>query len=78
MTFKGRLLLAPLMLKLFSAENLEVPSKSGPKMAFLGKGGCISVKFWSLIPKRHTIARKRVFLRILVDVRGGVLAVGDG
>jgi len=41
MTFKGRLLLAPLMLKLFFGQKLrKVPSKSGPKMAFWGKRGC--------------------------------------
>ena len=38
-TFKGRLLLAPPMLKWFSSENFSVSLKLGPKMAVLrGKG----------------------------------------
>jgi len=47
MTILGRLLrtcplltyLLTLMLKAFSSENFEVPSKKGPKMAVLGQKG---------------------------------------
>jgi len=66
MTFKGRLLLAHFMLKLFSAENFQVPSKSGLKMAGFGEMGGVNVKFWFCDAKRHILSRNPVFWRILL------------
>jgi len=43
MTFRGRLLLAPVTLKLVSADSFQVPSKSGAKMAVLGGKGYADV-----------------------------------
>jgi len=41
MTFMGRLLLAPLMLKLFIGRKFESTSKLGPENGgFRGKTGC--------------------------------------
>jgi len=52
------------MLRDFRAKIFQVPSKSGPEMAVLGKGG-LSVKFWFRDPEKvaYILARNRVFWR---------------
>jgi len=53
-----------------------VPSKSGPKMAVLGEKWGVSFGFAN--PKGTSVRRTASFDVFCVDVRGGVLAVGDG
>ena len=66
------------MLKLFSAENVQVRSKSGPKMAVFGEKGDVDVKFMVLRPPKGTSLRRTASFDVFcIDVRGGVLAVGD-
>jgi len=75
MTFKGHLLLAPLTLKLYSAENFKVSSKSGPKMAIFGEKGGVDVKFWFCNPKKaHPCAEPRLLTYFALM---SVLAAGD-
>jgi len=75
MTFKGHLLLAPLTLKLFSAENFKVSSKLGPKMAILGEKWGVDVNFWFCDPqKAHPCAEPRLLTHFALM---SVLAVGD-
>ena len=62
MTIKGSLLSTSPMLKAFSSENFQVPSKTGPKMA---AKWVKSLTFVHATPKRHILARNRVFCRIL-------------
>ena len=54
MTFKGRLLLAPLMLKLFFGRKFQssLLSKSGPKMSVLGGKEGVDVKVWFCDPQK--------------------------
>ena len=61
MTFKGRLLLAPLMLKLFSAENYEKYCLNrAPKWRFGEKGG-VDVNFcFCDLQKAHPCAEPRI------------------
>jgi len=46
MTIKGRLYCTCSMLKAFSSQNVQVPSKKGPKMAVLGAKGGVKLIFW--------------------------------
>jgi len=60
MMFKGHLLLAPVMLKLFFSGKFLSTIGIGPKMAvFWGKGGA-NVKFWFYDPKKAH-AQNRLF-----------------
>ena len=56
MTINGRLYVSMSNVKRFS---MEVPSKSGPEMAVVRKGG-LSVKFWFRDPEKvaYILARK--------------------
>jgi len=59
MTFKGRLLLAPPMLKLFLGWKFQ-STKSGLNLAFLAKWG-VNVKFWFCDPeKAHPCPKPRL------------------
>jgi len=81
MPFKGRLLLAPVMLKLFFGRKFpKYCLNRAPKWRFFlggGKAG-VDVKFWFCDPPKDTSLRRTASFDVLcVDVRGGVLAVGD-
>ena len=52
MTIKGRLLCTCPMLKAFSSENFEVPSKTGPKMAVFEEKRGVKLNFWFCDPQR--------------------------
>ena len=60
MTIKGRLLSTCPMLKAFLSENLS-RRKRAPKWRFLEQKGVKSLTFGFATPKRHVLARNRVF-----------------
>jgi len=77
-TFKGRLLLAPVMLKLLFGRFLSTVEIGSEKGGFMGKWG-VDVKFWVCDPLKGTSLRSTASFDVFcVDVRGGVLAVGNG
>jgi len=73
--FKGHLLLAPVMLKLFFSGKFLSTIGIGPKMAVFGEKGVQMLNFGFMTPKRH-MRRTASFDVFCINVHGGVLAVG--
>jgi len=65
MTFKGRLLLASLMLKLFFGRKFPSAVEIWPQNGgFFGRGkGGVNVRFWFCDPWKYILAQNRVFWR---------------